>query len=207
MRNAIIPSIIANSQEELERRIKSVNSNVYQLDVMDGQFVKNKSLIFDFKAPRSKKYEAHLMVKNPESWIEKNWRKVDAIAFHFEAVKNPDKIIGLIKNKKRKVGLAINPGTKIGKIKIHLDEIDFVLVLTVQPGKYGSKFIPATLKKIRQIKKIKPKMEIEVDGGINDKTILKAKKAGANRFVVGSYIQNNSNPKKIFSKLKKIANA
>jgi len=207
MKNQIITSIIANSQKELDERIRKVNSKIFQLDIMDGKFVKNKSLLFDFKAPKGKKYEAHLMIKNPEYWIERNWKKVDSIVFHIEAVKNPDKIIGLIKGKRKKVGIAINPKTKIGKIKIHLDEIDFVIVMTVNPGKYGSKFIPAMLNKVRQIKEIKPNLEIEVDGGVNGKTILLAKKAGANRFVSGSYIQNSENPQKAFEKLKKIANA
>jgi ribulose-phosphate 3-epimerase len=185
-------------------RIKSVNSKIYQLDVMDGKFVKNKSLMFDFKLPKSKKYEAHLMIKNPEVWIEKNWKKVNTIIFHLESLKNPDKVIGLIKNKKMKVGIAINPQTSIEKIKIHINEIDLVLVMTVNPGKYGSKFIPKTLEKVRQIRKLNPNIEIEVDGGINDKTIRKTLSAGANRFVSGSYIQNSENPKKSFEKLKRI---
>jgi len=220
MKRAVVPSIIANSQAELEMRIKSVNSKIYQLDVMDGKFVKNKSLMFDFKLPKSKKYEAHLMIKNPEVWIEKNWNKTGIIIFHIESTKNPDKVIGLIKNKKalernskprsskmpneRKIGIAINPQTSIEKIKIHINEIDLVLVMTVNPGKYGSKFIPKTLEKVRQIRKLNPNIEIEVDGGINDKTIRKTLSAGANRFVSGSYIQNSENPKKSFEKLKRI---
>ncbi len=204
MKRAVIPSIIANSQIELNERIKLVNSNVYQLDVMDERFVKNKSLMFNFKLPKGKRYEAHLMIANPENWIEKNLKKTNAIIFHIESTKNPDKIIGLIKNKKIKVGIAINPKTPVSKIKIHLDEIDLVLVMTVNPGKYGSKFIPKTLEKVRQIRKLNPKIEIEVDGGINDKTIIKALSAGANRFVSGSYIQNSENPKKSFEKLKRI---
>ncbi len=204
MKRFVIPSLIANSQRELDERIKSVNSNIYQLDVMDGKFVKNKSLMFDFKLPRGKKYEAHLMIKNPEKWIEKNWMKADTIIFHAEKIKNPDKIISLIKNKKKKVGIALNPRTSINKIKIHLDEIDLVLVMTVNPGKYGSKFIPTTLEKARQIRKINPNIEIEVDGGINDKTIRKALSFGANRFVSGSYIQNSENPENSFAKLKRI---
>ena len=207
MKNQIIPSIIANSQEEFNERIRKVNSGFYQLDVMDGKFVKNKSLMFDFKLPKGKKYEAHLMIRNPEKWIEKNWKKVDSIVFHIETTKNPDKVIGSIKNKKRKVGIAINPQTNINKIKIHLNEIDFVLVMTVNPGKYGSKFISLMLNKVKQIKKIKPDLEVEVDGGISDKTIVKALKSGANKFVVGSYIQNGENPKKALAKLKRIVKA
>ena len=199
----VVPSIIANSQKELNGRMKKVDSGIFQLDIMDGKFVKNKSLMFDFKLPKDKKYEAHLMIENPKKWIEKNWKKTNAIIFHLESTKNPDKIIGLIKNKNRKVGIAINPKTSIDKIKIHLNEVDLVLIMTVNPGKYGSKFIAKALDKIRQIKKINPKMEIEVDGGINDKTIIKAKKAGANRFVVGSFIQESWNPKKDFEILRR----
>ncbi|MEK6760641.1 MAG: ribulose-phosphate 3-epimerase [Nanoarchaeota archaeon] len=207
MKRMVIPSIIANSQKELEERMGKVNSGFYQLDVMDGKFVKNKCSMFHFKLPKNKKYEAHLMIRNPEKWIEKNWMKFDSIAFHLESTKNPDKLIGFIKNKKRKVGVALNPETKINRLKIHLDEIDYVLALMVKPGKYGAKFKPKVIDKIRQLKKLKPGLEIEVDGGVNDKIISKAMKAGASRFVVGSYIQNSENPKKAFAKLKRIVKA
>ena len=149
------------------------------------------------------------MIKSPRKWIEKNWKNFDLFAIHIESVskEDADKIIGLVKNKKKKIGLALNPETKIDRIKIHLDEIDYVLVLMVKPGKYGGKFNPKVIEKIKRLKKLKPNLEIEVDGGVNEKILPLAKKAGANRFAVGSYIQNSENPQKAFLKLKRIANA
>lgn len=200
MKKIILPSIIANSQKDLDERINNVknSSGTFHLDIMDGKFVKNKSLMFDFKVLKRKKYQAHLMVRNPVPWINKNEKKVKMIIFHPEPFKNNKKIleiIDLIKSKRRKIGLAINPGTSIEKIRPYLEHIDLVLIMTVNPGKYGSKFLPQTLKKVKQLKKIKPSLNIEVDGGINNKTIKKASNAGASIFVSGSYIQKSDNPK------------
>lgn len=201
MKKIILPSIIANSQKELDERINNVknSSGTFHLDVMDGKFVKNKSLMFDFKVLKGKKYQAHLMVNNPLSWINKNWKKVDVIIFHPEPFKDNKKIleiVDLIKSKRRKVGLAINPKTSIEKIRPYLGYIDLVLIMTVNPGKYGGKFLPQTLKKIKQFRMINPRLNIGVDGGINDKTIKKVSNSGANIFVSGSYIQKKDNPKK-----------
>ena len=195
----VIPSIIARSQKELDSRIKKINSNTFHLDIMDGKFVKNKSLWFNFKLIKGKNYHAHLMIKNPQAWIKKHWRKADTIIFHVESCKNKkeiDEIVSLIKSRKRKVGIALNPRTPISKIKDHLKKIDFVLIMTVNPGKYGSKFLPKTLKKIRQLRKMKREMEVGVDGGINPRTIRSASGAGANTFVSGSYIQKSEDSRK-----------
>jgi len=203
MKKQIVGSIIAKSQKELDERIKKVNSlKLLQLDVMDGKFVPNTSFDFDFKLPRGHKYEAQLMIKNPELWIQKNWKKVNTIIFHVESASNPDRIIRLIKSKKRKVGIALNPRTNISKIKPYLNKIDMVLVMTVKPGKYGSKFLPETLKKVEEIRKLKPKLNIEVDGGISDKTISSARKASASMFVVGSYLQKSGDVNKSLKMLK-----
>jgi len=119
-----------------------------------------------------------------------------------ESASNPDRIIRLIKSKKRKVGIALNPRTNISKIKPYLNKIDMVLVMTVKPGKYGSKFLPETLKKVEEIRKLKPKLNIEVDGGISDKTISSARKASASMFVVGSYLQKSGDVNKSLKMLK-----
>lgn len=188
----IIPSLIASSQKELNERFSKVKSFKYfQIDVMDGKFVKNNSFQFNFKLPKNKKYEAHLMVKNPLDWIKKNSKKVETIIIHYESKDKTLNTINLIKKKHKKVGLAINPKTKIKEILEYLPMIDLVLIMTAAPGKYGSKFLPITLKKVKELRKLKSKLNIEVDGGINNKTIKQAKKAGANSFVIGSYLQEN----------------
>lgn len=198
MKPVIIPAIIAESQEELSEKVKLVKSYVklIQLDIMDGIFVQNKSLDFDFKLPKTNcEFEAHLMVKNPDKWVKDNWQKVDVILIPIESRKNPQQIISFLKARKRKAGFALNPETPLKRISDYLDDIDQVLVMTVNPGFYGAKFLPETLEKVRQLRKLKPKMDIEVDGGINPETIKMALEVGANLFVSGSYIFNSPNPK------------
>ncbi|MEK6898183.1 MAG: ribulose-phosphate 3-epimerase [Nanoarchaeota archaeon] len=195
----IIPSLIAKSQRELNQRFAKVGKHfgVFQLDIMDGRFVKNKSFMFNFKLPKNKKYEAHLMIENPLKWIEKNWKKADVIIFHIESCKSHEEvaeILEFLKSKKKKIGIAINPETNAREILQYKDAVNKILVLTVHPGKYGSRFIPQTLKKIKEIRKMKRKIAIEVDGGINEETIRYATNAGADFFVVGSYLQKSKNP-------------
>ena len=87
----VVPSLIANTQKELEKRFDKVKnySKVFHLDIMDGKLVKNKSLFFDFILPKKRfKYEAHLMISNPLGWVKKNWKKSDLIIFHIESLKN-----------------------------------------------------------------------------------------------------------------------
>lgn len=205
MKRVIIPSVIAKSQKEFEKIIKKVSSHVkwLQLDVMDGKFVRNFSISFDFKLPKTKcRYEAHLMVKNPEEWIEEHAKKVDVVIFHIKSTKNPARVIELIMKKRKKVGIALNPKIKIGEIKQYLNKVDMILFMTVYPGGYGAKFLPKMLGKVRELRKLKPRLQIEVDGGINIKTIKLASEAGANRFVVGSYLQKSRNVKKAIQALK-----
>lgn len=207
MKNKIIPAIIANSQEELEKRINKVKDHlsILQLDIMDGKFVPTHSLDFDFKLPKTNcKYEAHLMVNNPEEWVEKNWKIADVILVHIESTKEPEKIIELVKNKGKKIGFVLNPETPIEKIKPYLNQIDQVLIMTVDPGYYGSPFLPETLEKVKELRKLKPNLNIEVDGGINADTIKQAYKAGANLFVCGSYLQKSQDVKKAIEDLIKL---
>lgn len=200
----IIPAVIAKSQNELEGILKRVKGNSWiQLDVMDGLFVKTKSLNFDFRLPRTfSKFEAHLMIRNPERWITKHWKKVQTIIFHYESTRDIERIIKLIKKRKRKVGIAINPKTSIEKIMPYLRELNLVLIMTVNPGKYGSKFVRETLKKVRELRRVDKKIQIEVDGGINPETIKEASLAGADCFVSGSYIIKSKNVREAIKNLK-----
>ena len=207
MKKEIIPAIIAKSQKEMEERINHVKDAVewLQLDVMDGKFVPNTSLNFDIILPKTScMYEAQLRVSNPEEWIIKNHEKVDIIIAHFESSKNPGKVIELIKSKDKKASFAINPETTVEKIKPYLNKLDHILVMTVNPGFYGSKFLPETLAKVTELRSLRPQMEIEVDGGITDETIAQADSSGANLFVSGSFIQKNSRTKDAVGKLRSL---
>ncbi len=207
MKKMIIPAIIAKKQDELEEKILKVKDFVelIQLDFMDGKFVPNDSINFEFILPETNcKYEAHLMVDDPNSWVEKNHSKVDTILAHFESLDNPKETIEIIKNKNKKTGFVINPETKVDEIEEYLPILDQVLIMTVKPGFYGSKFIPEMKDKIKKLRKIAPEIDIEVDGGISDKTIEIVDKAGANMFVSGSYIVKSDNVKKRVDTLKNL---
>ncbi|MEM3127013.1 MAG: hypothetical protein QW331_03015 [Candidatus Woesearchaeota archaeon] len=204
MNEYIIPAIIAINQKELDRKINLVKkfASRIQIDVMDKKFVPTHSCDFNFKLKKFPYYEAHLMVLDPFSWIKKHGKKFNCILIHYES-KQIDKCIKEVKKMKKEVGIAINPETPVSKLIPYLDKINRVQVMTVYPGWYGAKFLPWTLKKVNQLRKMKSDLDIEVDGHITDKTIVQAKNAGANMFGVGSFIMQSKHPKKAYLLLKK----
>ena len=209
MKIEIIPSIIAKSQDDMVERINRVKDHVktIQLDVMDGNFVPNRSIDFDFHLPETQcSFEAHLMVDDPLAWINKHGKKVDTILVHIESCEEPKKVIGAIKRLKKKAGFVLKPETPLGKIKGFLSIVDEVLVMTVKPGDYGGKFIPETLDKVRHLRNLSQEIDIEVDGGITTDTIRQAHDAGANMFVSGSFIIGSEDIGAAVTALEKICN-
>jgi ribulose-phosphate 3-epimerase len=206
MKKIIIPAVISKTQRELDdifSRIRD-SARLLQLDIMDGKFVPNNSLDFDFKLPEKKYlYEAHLMVDKPETWIDEYWPRVDTVIAHFESVENPERIIESVKDKGKKIAFALNPETGIDSILSYLDRIDQVLIMTVKPGFYGSEFLPEMSDKIRKLRKLRPDLDLEVDGGIKPETIEKVNEAGANMFVSGSYLINSNEVEERIRILKK----
>ncbi len=191
MNKIIVPSLIAETQEELDILFSKVKdtAGLFQLDVMDGQFVPSRSLDFELRLPQGKwRFEAQLMVEDPVEWVEKNGESVDTVLAQIESVKNPENFLKLMQNRDKRVGFALRPETNIEEIKDYLNDIDQVLVMTVHPGYYGGKFLPEKLDKVRSLRDRMPDLDIEVDGGIKPDTIVKAHKAGANMFVCGSYL-------------------
>lgn len=207
MNKKIIPAIIAKNQDELDERLSKVLGyvEVVQLDVMDDKFVPNMSLFFDFSLPEtSTHFEAHLMVQDPEDWVRKYGSKVDTVLVHFESDFKLDRIIELVKQQGKRFGFVLNPETSVDDISGVLDELDQVLIMTVKPGFYGSPFLPEMVEKIRVLRSLKPMLDIEVDGGITDKTIGVVDQAGANLFVSGSYIVKAGNVAGAIKSLKKV---
>ncbi|HME87429.1 MAG TPA: ribulose-phosphate 3-epimerase [Candidatus Nanoarchaeia archaeon] len=202
----IIPSIIAKDQKELNSRLKKLKgiSKMLHLDIMDGDFVKNKSLWFDFKVPKGN-YEAHLMTTRPEMFIGRHHDKIKRFIVHVETTQNLDDTIKFVHSMKKEIVIAINPTTDMeidcDETRRYLKKIDGVLVMTVNPGTYGAKFIPKMLDRVKELRKMNKKIPIEVDGSMNPNTIALAKKAGATRFSVGSYLQKAKNVKKAYSEL------
>jgi ribulose-phosphate 3-epimerase len=196
----IIPAVLERNPSELRKKVKIAESlsNRIQIDVADGKFVKNKTVgISELKRIKSKsKIEFHLMVQKPAKYIETLSKNADIIAVHCE-IPNFE---GFMKGKVKAV--AINPTTTVKKLLPVIKQIKKVIVLTVAPGWQGRKFYPPALKKIKQIRKMNKKIIIQVDGGINEKTIRLAEKAGADEFVVGSAIVKSKNPRKMYELLR-----
>lgn len=191
----------SNDKENTIKKLNNSNIDYIHLDVMDGEFVDNKTLDFNrlrnYFYHNKKNIDVHLMVKNVKLYTELySLLNPKYIIFHLE-VGNTLELINYIKNKNIKVGLAINPNTNINKLKPFLDKIDLVLVMSVIPGKGGQSFIESSLDKIKQIRKLNSNIIISVDGGINNTNIQKIKEAGASMCVVGSYITNNDELLKI----------
>ena len=206
----VIPTIIAKDFQEVQEKIKKVESYVdwVQLDVMDGKFVNeatwNKPA--DLKNLKtSSELEAHLMIEKPEEHIS-DWitSGVKRIIFHFEATDKKREIIEQIKKAGLRVGLAINPETPIGVVDEFISQLDLVLVMTVQPGRGGQQFLEETLGKIKELREKYKDVNIEVDGGINLETAPRVIQAGANLLASGTAIFKSDDIKQAIDALKQI---
>ena len=208
MNSIIVPAIIAKSQSELMELLNKIKGKVerVQLDFMDGKFVPNKSLDFNFEIPEYFEYEAHLMVDNPLKLVDKIKDKVKTLILHIETLNDVKKEIECVKKTGKKVNLALIPDTQIVAIKNFIRFIDGVLIMTVDPGSYciNKEFNKKTLKKIEQLRGMNKNIPIEVDGCINPKNALLCKKAGANIFASGSYIFKSNNIDIALKELKKV---
>ena len=196
----IAPSILSADFTRLGEEIKAVEkagADLIHIDVMDGHFVPNITIgPLVVKAARKATklpLDVHLMIENPDRYIP-DFAKAgaDIISIHAEASKNLDEDIELIKMNNVKAGVVVNPATPVESIFHVLDKVSMVLLMSVNPGFEGQKFMPEVLEKIRKLKaesrKQKAGIDIEVDGGINLETAKEVIKAGANVLVAGSAI-------------------
>lgn len=193
MKIKIAPSILSANFGKLNQEIKSVEkfADLIHVDVMDGHFVPNITIGAPVVAEIKSRLplSVHLMIENPEKYV-KDFAKAGAatIIVHDEACRD---LVGVVKKVKKlgvKVGVSIKPKTPVAAIKKVLGLVDEVLVMTVEPGFGGQKFMNGMLGKIRELRKLKKSLNISVDGGINDKTARLCVKAGANILIAGSYI-------------------
>ena len=212
----ISPSILSADFSQLGNEIKRLEeggADMIHVDVMDGHFVPNLTIgppvIEALKKHSSMIFDVHLMISPVHKYIEAYSNAgADIITIHPEATENLKKSISKIKELKKKVGVSLNPKTKIDTILNVLDEIDLVLIMSVNPGFGGQKFMPKVLTKIKELKKIQIKrnldFDIEIDGGINFDNSKIAIDAGANILVSGTTIfkSNNGDIKKNIELLK-----
>ena len=212
----IAASILNADPINLEKEILDVKDSIdwIHFDVMDNHFVPNlsfgKSLLESLSKKRIKPLDAHLMIEDPDRWAcDFADAGADSITFHLEAAKEPTKIIKDIHNLNKKVGVAIKPKTSFEQVKELLPQIDVLLVMTVEPGFGGQKFMDDMLQKVEQARKeiTKNKLDvwIQVDGGVGFETIEKATKAGADFLVVGSAAFATKDPEKAMTELRNLA--
>lgn len=203
MKHLIIPSIMAKNQRELDDffdRLCGV-SPVLHLDIADGKCVPTRVLDFPFRLSRSFRYHAHLMVKQPERWIQKSKYRIDLYISPIEEIRDPQKYIQWMKKRKQKVAFSLRPETPATVLYPYLSQIDYVLILTVHPGFYGGRYLKTPLRKIPLLKHHNPHITVIVDGGINPQTIRQAATAGADWFITGSYTTKAKDPKKAIKTL------
>ena len=212
----ISPSILSADFSQLGKEIKRLEesgADMIHVDVMDGHFVPNLTIgppvIKALKTKSSIIFDVHLMISPVHKYIEAYSNAgADIITIHPEATDNLQSSISKIKELKKKVGISLNPETKIDVITKYLDQIDLVLIMSVNPGFGGQKFMPEVLIKIKNLKEIqtqkKLNFDIEIDGGINFENSKSAIEAGANILVSGTTIfkSNNGDIKKNIELLK-----
>ena len=190
----------AENKSQMINVLNKTDISRIHIDVMDGKFVSQISLppkeIIELSNISTKKLDIHLMVEDPISYIEqiKDLKNIEYITLHLEIDKNIKEILSKIKLYGYKTGLSIKPNTDVNTLVPYLEDLDLILLMTVEPGIGGQPFIESSTNKIKDLKNLigDTNIKIEVDGGINNKTISKVKEAHI--AVVGSYITKSENP-------------
>ena len=204
----VVPAILTDDPRAMETMVRQAETftDYVQFDIMDGQFVPSRSITWEHLTSISMKlsWEAHLMVLHPEDYLQ-NFQQAGAqrVVFHYEATPSPQEVISLASGLNLRVGLAVNPDTPVSAILPLVNKIDSVLFLTVNPGFYGSQFIPEVLDKVAPL--AETGVEIGVDGGIKDSNITRIARIGVDVIFVGSAIFLQPQPGESFRRLAALA--
>ncbi len=216
--NIIAPSMLACDFGNLYSEIEMVNNseaNWFHIDVMDGVFVPNISfgtpIMKVLKENAKKTLDVHLMIVNPDNYIE-NFAELgaDILTVHYEACNHLHRTVQRIKDLKMKAGVAINPHTPISTLKSIIKDLNLVCVMSVNPGFGGQSFIESTYDKVKELKSLIKEQNsnaiIEIDGGVNSQNAKKLTDCGANALVAGSFVFKSENPTQTISELSSIIN-
>jgi ribulose-phosphate 3-epimerase len=216
MAHLLAPSLLAANFLNLEKDIKMVNDSQadwFHVDVMDGHFVPNISfgfsIISQIKSIATKPLDVHLMISNPDQYIEEFKKSgADHLTVHYETCPHLHRSIHSIKENNMKAGVVINPHNPVSLLSDIVADLDIVLIMSVNPGFGGQKFIPSTYRRISELKELilrrNSKALIEVDGGVDTTNAGKLLEAGADILVAGSFIFGSENPAKTIEQLKNI---
>ena len=215
----IAPSILSADFSRLGDEIRAVDHagcDIIHIDVMDGHFVPNITIgplvVKAARAVTGKELDAHLMISNADKYVDAFASAgADWITVHVEACTHLHRTVSRIKELGKKAGVVLNPATSLATLDYILEEVDLVMLMSVNPGFGGQSFIPSTLGKIWQLRQrieaMGLEVEIEVDGGISETTISDVAEAGANVFVAGSAIYGSNDYKQTIAILRKLAEA
>ena len=213
----IAPSILASNFAKLGEDVRAVEqggADVIHVDVMDGHFVPNISIGIPVVASLHKAtrlpLDVHLMIERPEDYIEQFVRAgASRVLIHQEATLHLDRALSMIRELGAQAGAAINPATPVATLTDVFDKVDTVLVMSVNPGFGGQKFIPGAVEKIRQLNQWRARyngaFRIEVDGGVDAENTAELAKAGANTFVAGTSIFHTPDPAAAVRQIRKLA--
>lgn len=208
MKNILSPSLLAADFTKLGQQLEQIEKGGAQyihLDVMDGMFVPNISfgipVIQSIRKSSNLIFDVHLMIVEPERYVEAFYKAgADIINFHVEATKNPALVLSKIKSLGVKAGITIKPNTPVSDIVPYLEDVDMVLVMTVEPGFGGQKFMPEKMKKVEELVEIREQknlsFDIEIDGGVNKDNIREILDTGVNVVVAGSAVFGAKNVEK-----------
>jgi ribulose-phosphate 3-epimerase len=212
----ISPSVLSCDFSNIQRDVEMINNSKadwFHIDVMDGVFVPNISFGFPvieaIKKYATKPLDVHIMIQNPDLYIADFKRcGADILTFHYEASTHVHRTIQAIKQAGMKAGIALNPHTPIALLSEVIEDLDLVLIMSVNPGFGGQKFIENSISKVKELKLLIGSKNttciIEIDGGVNLETGKRLVEAGANALVAGSFVFNSENPNNTIADLKKL---
>ncbi len=214
MNHLISPSVLSCDFANIQRDVEMINNSSadwFHVDVMDGVFVPNISFGFPvikaIKKHATKPLDVHLMIANPDQYIEEFAKSgADILTVHFEVCPHLHRTIQAIKAAGMQAGIALNPHTNVSVLEDVIEELDLVLIMSVNPGFGGQSFIDNACKKVAQVKLLIEKSgspaKIEVDGGVNLETGARLIQSGADVLVAGSFVFNSDNPSTTIAALK-----